>query len=96
MGLSSNPCPKPSYKRYKPTAKARGAISPKVRSELKQRSGGQCERQGCGNEAVHAAHVTRRWKLERTEVHNVLHLCLTCHIWADQTVEGRAWLKTFE
>ncbi len=85
-----NPVPKPQYKRYKPTAKQRGAITPKVRKELYERSGGRCER--CGGHAVHAAHKTRRWKLQRTTVDDLLHLCMTCHVWADNTADGRKWL----
>lgn len=91
-----NPAPKPTHKREKPTTKARGAISTKVRKELQNRSQGKCEREGCQREAVHAAHVTRRWKLQKTEVHNLLHLCLECHIWADSSKEGREWLKEME
>lgn len=90
------PVPKPKHKRIKPTAKQRGAITPKVRRQLYERSGGICERPGCFKRAVHAAHITRRWKLKETTVNDLLHLCLECHIWADNTVEGRAWLKQHE
>ena len=89
-----NAVPKPSHKRFKPTAKQRGAISTKVRKELLECSGGACER--CGRKAVHAAHITRRWKLERTTVNDLLHLCVECHLWADTTATGRHWLKEQE
>ena len=85
------PVPKPSHKRIKPTARQRGAISTRVRQQLYERSGGLCER--CGKRAAHAAHITRRWKLERTTVNDLLHLCVTCHYWADNTAEGRKWLQ---
>lgn len=87
--------PKPSYKRFKPTAKQRGAITPTTRRKLAERSQGVCE--WCHNErAVHAAHLVRRWQIEgRTTVNHLAHLCLTCHIKADTTAEGRAWLKVF-
>lgn len=86
-----------NHKRGKPTAKQRGSISPSVRKALHERSGGRCERPGCMNDAHHAAHVTRRWKLsERTTLKDLLHLCLWCHQFADQTAEGRAWLKSIE
>ncbi|MFP4976354.1 hypothetical protein ACE6ED_13205 [Paenibacillus sp. CN-4] len=38
------PCPKPDFKRKKPTAKQRGAISKAVYSAALARSGGRCER----------------------------------------------------
>lgn len=90
----AQPVPKPKFKRLKPTAKQRGAISPKVRKQLYERSGGLCER--CGRKAHHAAHITRRWKLKETTVHDLLHLCVECHYWADNTREGREWLKTLK
>ena len=90
--LPFHPVPKPSYKRFKPTAKQRGSITPKVRQQLIERSGGACER--CGRRAVHAAHITRRWKLQETTVNNLLHLCIDCHRWADNTKEGREWLAS--
>lgn len=90
-----NAVPKPQHKRGKKTARARGAISPSVRQKLRERSKGYCER-GCGREAVHAAHITRRWKLGRTTVDDLLHLCLSCHVWADTTAGGRTWLKSKE
>lgn len=81
--------------RHKPTARARGAISVKVRKQLHERSGGICER--CGGQAVHAAHIKRRWKHEKPPtVEELLHLCLFCHSWADQTADGRAYLKQIE
>jgi hypothetical protein len=87
--------PKPTHKRAKKTAKQRGAISQKVRRELKERSDGICER--CRSRvAVHAAHITRRWKLAETTVDDLLHLCLECHIWADGTEAGRKYLKEKE
>lgn len=90
--FSYNPVPKPNiHKRFKPTAKQRGAINTKVRKQLYERSKGFCER--CGGRAVHAAHITRRWKLKETTVNDLLHLCVTCHLWTDTTKEGREWLQ---
>lgn len=92
--FSYNPAPKPQRKRMKPTAKQRGAISTKARQQLHERSGGCCER--CGKKAAHAAHVTRRWKLQQTTVDDLIHLCIECHIWADNTADGREWLRDKE
>lgn len=87
--------PKPSYGRNRPTAGQRGAISVKVRRELRERSGGICE--CCRNNlAQEAAHTLRRWKVEdRTTVKELAHLCVACHRWADNTAEGRKWLTEF-
>jgi hypothetical protein len=86
---------KPRAKRHKPTARQRGAITSKVRKQLKLRSGGRCEM--CGGEAVHAAHIKRRWKHDTPPtVEELLHLCVPCHRYCDETEEGRAYLKAIE
>lgn len=60
-----NAVPKPQHRRNAPTAKQRGQISTKVRKQLRERSGGICER--CNNNlAVHAGHLVRRWLIEET------------------------------
>lgn len=91
-----NPVPKSKQLhklRIKPTARQRGAVSTKVRQQLYERSKGYCER--CGRrKQLQAAHVTRRWKIEgRTTVDDLIHLCVDCHIWADNTAAGRQWLR---
>jgi len=93
--LSNQPAygvPKPSFKRNKPTARQRGAISSSTRKALYERSGHICERCKAAR-AVHAAHVTRRWKLDRTTVDDLLHLCEPCHRFCDNTSEGREYLR---
>lgn len=91
-----NACPKPNHKRNKPTAKQRGAISPSVRIQLAARSNGRCERCGRGGIALQAAHNRRRWRIEgSTTVHDLCHLCIECHGWADNTKAGREWLEQF-
>jgi len=82
---------KPFFKRNKPTARQRGSISPAVRKALYERSNHVCERCKAAR-AVHAAHITRRWKLDRTTVEDLLHLCEPCHVWCDTTKDGRAFL----
>lgn len=91
-----NEVPKPSHKRNKPLARNRGAISSKVRKELFERSQGACER--CKRQGVplQAAHTTRRWQLDRTTSSVLAHLCVPCHLWADNSKEGREWLTEFE
>ncbi|WP_238187265.1 hypothetical protein [Paenibacillus sp. L3-i20] len=98
MNLANQPArsvPKPQHRRNKPTAKQRGDISVKVRRELRERSGGICER--CKSHlAREAAHSVRRWKVEnRTTVKELVHLCNECHLWADGCKEGRNWLIEF-
>ena len=87
--------PKPQFKRNKPTAKQRGEVTAKVRKELHARSGGVCER--CYRaKAVQAAHCIRRWKVEgRTTVQDLVHLCVECHLYADNTRAGRIFLEQF-
>lgn len=88
--------PKPSHKRNKPLARTRGAITPKIRKQLTERSQGACER--CKRQGVplQAAHTIRRWQLERTTTSVLAHLCLPCHLHCDNTAEGREWLTAFE
>lgn len=78
-------------KRVKPTQRQLGAISTKVRAEVKLRSGGSCEvLQRChGAEGVHMAHLTSRKQLTYlTTAKDLLHSCVECHIWLDSTVSG--------
>ncbi len=89
-----NPCPKPSHKRNKPTAKMRGNISPSTRKKVAERSQGSCER--CGNRAVHMCHIERRWKLTKTTEKDLIHGCIVCHSWFDSTKEGREWMLDFQ
>ena len=95
MALPFSPCPKPQHKRNRPTAGQRGAISTKVRRQLRDRSNGICEK--CHYAlATEAAHLIRRWRLvECTKVTDLAHLCGSCHTKCDQTAEGRNWLSDF-
>ncbi len=98
MDLSQQPVysvPKPSHGRNRPTARQRGAISTKVRRELRERSGGICEL--CKNNlATEAGHTLRRWRIEeRTTVQDVCHLCNACHTKCDTTRDGRKFLEQF-
>lgn len=90
-----NAVPKPQHKRNKPTAKQRGSISPSTRLQLRERSKGICER-CCSARATEAAHTLRRWKVRgKTTLQDVCHLCTPCHNWADESREGRLFLKQF-
>lgn len=106
----ANPVPKPSYKRFKPTAKQRGNISPSVSQKVHERAGGRCERCGWAlgtfdptgkRMGLQRAHLVRRWKLERTTEHDIALLCGpsvnsgTCHHWIDYTAEGREWAESY-
>lgn len=81
--------------RQKKTAKQRGSISAKVTRELYERSCGICEHCHAARGAQRA-HLERRWKLMETTVNDLAHLCVPCHLWADQTGEGRKWLIHFK
>lgn len=78
-------------KRVKLTQKQMGDISPKVRKEVRERSGGVCEvRVKCdGAFAVQQAHITGRKQLKhKTTADDLLDSCLACHNWLDQQVDG--------
>lgn len=87
-----NPAPKPDKPvRQKPTQKQMGDISDKVDKQLKARSKGLCEvREKCkGAPAAERAHMTGRRTIQRkTTVDDLLHACLLCHRWLDETPEG--------
>lgn len=93
------PCPKPDFKREKPTAKQRGATSKAVYAAALARSGGRCERCGCVGELQCAHLIRRRLIKDKTTVNDVAMLCGpsvntgTCHNWVDYTEEGREWGK---
>ncbi|ULL14336.1 hypothetical protein DVH26_07670 [Paenibacillus sp. H1-7] len=81
-------------KRIKPTQRQMGAISPKVDKQLKERSQGVCEL--CTvDRATQRAHITG-WKQidHKTTVEDLLHVCVVCHKWLDETVEGIQYKKT--
>lgn len=98
MNLLNQPAravPKPSFPRNKPTARQRGLISTKVRRQLRERSGGICERCHYAP-AAHACHLVRRWLIqESTTVEFLAHLCVPCHQWADSCKDGRSFLEEF-
>jgi len=73
-----------------------GEISAKVDKQLKERSGGICERCRAAR-ATERAHLIRRGKLEwKTTVNDLAHLCTPCHHWADRSgTDGRQWLKQY-
>lgn len=75
-------------KRVKLSQRQMGAISSKVDKELKNRSGGVCERCRAAR-ATERAHITGRKQLtHKTTVADLLHLCTACHDWLDETPEG--------
>jgi len=84
-----NPAPKPSkHGRGGLTQKQKGDISQSVDKELKDRSKGVCEL--CGKaQATERAHLTGRPHIDhKTKVTDLLHLCMKCHDWLDETPEG--------
>ncbi|OXM83999.1 hypothetical protein [Paenibacillus rigui] len=94
MNLSSQPVRSCSKEwqtrglRNKPTQRQMGSISPKVDKQLKERSEGICELCTAAK-AVQRAHITGRKQIDhRTTVDDLLHVCLPCHKWLDESVEG--------
>lgn len=87
------PSPKPTYKRVKQTQRMKGDISPKVRKEVRERSGGLCER--CARAyAAEMAHLVSRKHIEhKTTAEDLMHVCVPCHRWMDGTPEGIKWKK---
>lgn len=82
------------HKRIKLKAKQRGAITKEVYAAAAERANGRCE--SCGRHTdLQAAHLVRRWKLPRTTAQDIAMLCLDCHIWADNTKDGREWLEKY-
>ncbi|KIL38214.1 hypothetical protein SD70_27685 [Gordoniibacillus kamchatkensis] len=82
--------------RIKPTQRQMGYISPKVRKQVRTRSGGICEvRKRCkGAPAVQQAHITGRKQLtHRTTAADLLDSCLECHKWLDETESGIRYKK---
>lgn len=78
-------------KRIKPTQRQMGDISPSVRAKVKERSKGICEvKKRCtGAQGVQMAHIVGRKQLTRkTTEHDLLHACIACHKWLDETAEG--------
>lgn len=62
----------------KPRVRKHNDLIPlKVRTEVKERSGGRCEH--CGDTAVHMHHRKMRSQGGRHEAVNLLHLCLKDH-----------------
>lgn len=79
------------HKRISPTQRQMGDISPKVRKEVRERSGGICEvKVRCrGVRAVQQAHITGRKQINhKTTADDLLDSCLACHKWLDETPEG--------
>jgi hypothetical protein len=85
--------------RIKLTQRQMGEISNKVDGQLKERSGNVCElqRKCRGAEAIQRAHITGRKQIDhKTTVNDLLHVCVDCHKWLDETVEGIKYKRLLE
>lgn len=91
MSLSNewNPVPKPSKKRrISLTQRQMGDISNEVDKQLKERSKGVCEPLNKAK-AIQRAHLTGRRQIShKTTVTDLIHICVPCHKWLDETPEG--------
>lgn len=78
--------------RIKPTQKQMGDISPRVRKQVNERSRGICEVDRphiCSHFAAEMAHITGRKQIKHaTTADDILHACIICHRWLDETPEG--------
>lgn len=77
--------------RIKPTQRQLGEITPKVRAEVKERSGGLCEVQKrcTGARGIQLAHLIGRKQLMwKTTAQDLLNSCIECHVWLDTTPDG--------
>ncbi|KIL35846.1 hypothetical protein SD71_10635 [Cohnella kolymensis] len=88
-----NPVPKSGiiHNRTKETQKQMGAISAKVRKQVRDRSGGICEvKEKCtGAPATEQAHLTGRGTIKhKTTAADLKDACVECHRWLDSTGEG--------
>ena len=97
-----NPAPRPSHKKIDKPKKIDhkrgglsqcqlGAITPKVRKEVRDRSGGICEvRIRCDGAFVkEQAHDQSRNTIgHRTTANDILDACNACHRYLDRTAEG--------
>lgn len=96
LSTQYNPVSLPNHKRIKPSRRSRSEASPKVRAEVKTRSGGVCE---CCDKArsIELAHISRRWQSEEPpNPFDFADLCKLCHLFADSGKVGRKWLTDFQ
>lgn len=82
-------------RRIKPTQKQKGNIRSSTREQVQKRSNGVCER--CRSQrAVQMAHITSRKQIDHvTTAEDLLHVCVPCHKWLDETTEGIKWKRRF-
>jgi len=80
-------------KRIKQTQRQKGEISPQIRKEVAERSNNACEI--CDRQrATQMAHLTSRKRIEhKTTAQDLIHVCVTCHKWLDETAEGKQFKK---
>jgi hypothetical protein len=85
-----------SKTRIRPSQRQMGDIRPKVRKDVRTRSGGFCEvRERCkGAPAVQQAHIIGRKQLtHKTTAADLLDSCVECHKWLDESVDGIRFKK---
>lgn len=82
-------------KRIKRKQKNKGAISDKVRAEVRARSKGICEIRMCcsGSVAVEQAHLRGRRIIDETTAEWLRDACKACHTWLDSTGEGAVYKR---
>jgi hypothetical protein len=82
--------------RIKPTQKQMGDISQKVDKEVKERSGGICERCRAARATERAHLIGRKQIKHKTTAKDIWHLCTACHDWLDETPEGIQYKRSLK
>jgi hypothetical protein len=95
-GSVAEPFPKSKQlakRRIKPTQRQKGNIRSSIREQVQERSSGVCER--CRSQrATQMAHITSRKQIDHvTTDKDLLHVCVPCHKWLDETPEGIKWKR---
>lgn len=84
-----------SKKRIKPTQRQKGNINNSIREQVKERSNDVCER--CRSQrATQMAHLVGRKQINHvTSANDIIHVCISCHKWLDETPEGIKWKRRY-
>lgn len=86
-------CPKPVYKRYKPSRGTQGEFGTKTRKAILKRDDELCVR--CGKQYNEIHHIIFRSQGGRGTKDNGCCVCTTCHILAHRSDKVRRWFEQY-